>query len=955
MSAPTRVLSTFDLPRSTAAVSCPQPDTVMEMSSRIVWTFAVALATMALLPSLPYVPPLDAQQGTGRVVGRVIDANTGRGLSDAGVQLAGTTLGAMSQGDGRFSISSVPAGVVAIQVRLIGYAPKTVTGIQVRPGQTIEQDVTLDVAAIQLEGTIVTAHAERGSVSAALDAQRNALNVVSAVTAEQIARSPDSDAAAAVQRVSGVTVQDGKFVFVRGLGERYTTTSLNGARIPSPEPEKKVVPLDLFPAGLLQSVTTSKTFTPDLSGDFSGASVDLVTREFPFRRTVAYSASIGMNTAATGRMMLADPKLPREYLGFAGADRELPQLVRAAGNFQGGVTQNEMNGMIRSFRNSWTPVEERGLPNSSFAMSIGGNDGVLGRQIGYVGSLTYSLAQETRQNMYQARADLDPVTRATFAENEFRGELGRLSVLWGGLLNLSTFLGNDHKLSLNNSYSRTADSEASADEGFDENLAGAFRRSTLRYVERSVWASQLRGEHSLGERHLSDWSLTASRVSRREPDRSDLVYFSDGGTAPYEIYTSSADGARRTFADLAEQSYDAAASWRYVVGDPVLNNGVKFGAAFRATDRDAENFQYGIIGNLPGRAAQLTAEEIFDGRFTADGQSILRVAPQGQAGSYSARDRITAAYVMADLGLTQRLRLVGGARVELSHVDVTTINFFNARESVVRKETDVLPSLGAIYRLRNDQYLRFSVSQTLARPEYRELAPILFRDVLGSQAYRGDTSLVRTLIQNVDLRWEWYMNPGEVVSVALFGKRFDRPIEQVEVPTSGTSTLSWTNAEEAFNYGIEIEARKNLGMFADRLEPFTAFANATFMRSDISFAESEFFSITNFDRPLVGQAPYVVNAGLSYVNRSGRLSATTLYNLVGKRVFSAGADPLPDVYELPRHVLDFSLRFPLLSTVDGKLDVKNILDEPYVRRQGSVDRLRYTSGRGISAGLSWRP
>lgn len=924
------------------------------MNSRTVWIFTGALAATALLPVLPHWAALDAQQATGRIVGRVIDANTGRGLPDAGVRLTGTSLGAVSQGDGRFSVGNVPPGLVAIQVRLIGYAPKTVTGIQLRAGQTIEQDVTLDVAAIQLEGSIVTAQAERGSVSAALDAQRNALNVVSAVTAEQIARSPDSDAAAAVQRVSGVTVQDGKFVFVRGLGERYTTTSLNGARIPSPEPEKKVVPLDLFPAGLLQSIVTSKTFTPDLDGDFSGASVDLVTREFPFRRTATYSASIGMNTATTGKMMLADPKLAREYLGFAGADRELPELVRAAGNFQGGVTQNQMNGMIRTFRNSWTPVEERGLPNSSFAMSIGGNDGLLGRQIGYVASLTYSLAQEARANMYQARANLDPVTRGTYAENEFRGELGRLSVLWGGLLNLSTFLGNDHRLSLNTSYSRTADSEASVDEGFDENLAGAFRRSTLRYVERGVWASQLRGQHTLGERHLADWSLTASRVSRREPDRSDLVYFSDGGTAPYEIYISSADGARRTFAGLAEQSYDAGASWRYVFGDPAINNGVKFGAAFRATDRDADNFQYGIIGSVSGPSGQLSAEEIFDGRFTADGQSILRIAPQGQAGSYSARDRITAGYVMADVGLTQRLRLIGGARVELADVEVTTVNFFNAREAVVRNETDILPSLGVIYRLRDDQNLRFSVSQTLARPEYRELSPILFRDVLGSQAYRGDTSLVRTLIQNVDLRWEWYMSPGEIFSLALFGKRFDRPIEQVEVPTSGTSTLSWTNAEEAFNYGIEIELRKSLNMVAGVLEPFTAFANATFMRSDISFVESEFFSVTNFDRPLVGQAPYVVNAGLTYANDSGRLSATTLYNLVGKRVFAAGADPLPDVYELPRHVLDFSLRFPVLSTLDGKLDVKNILDEPYVRRQGSVDRLRYTSGRGISVGLSWR-
>ncbi|MBL8958995.1 MAG: carboxypeptidase regulatory-like domain-containing protein, partial [Gemmatimonadetes bacterium] len=217
---------------------------------------------------------------TGRIVGRVIDAASGQGLPDVGIQVVGTTLGTQSGVEGRYTLVNVPAGPITIQLRRLGFQPKSVTGILLEAGKTVEQNVTLEAATITLTAQVVTASAERGSVNEALDAQRVAVGVVSAITSEQISRSPDSDAAQAVQRVSGVTITGGKYVFVRGLGERYTTAQLNGTRIPSPEPEKRVVPLDLFPAGLLQTITTQKTFTPDQQGDFSGAQVDIKTREF---------------------------------------------------------------------------------------------------------------------------------------------------------------------------------------------------------------------------------------------------------------------------------------------------------------------------------------------------------------------------------------------------------------------------------------------------------------------------------------------------------------------------------------------------------------------------------------------------------------------------------------------------------------------------------------------------
>src|SRR5687768_3310686 len=238
-----------------------------------------------------------AQESTGTLTGQVVDAKTGQPVSDVGVQIVGTTRGIQTGLDGRFRFTNVPPGTITIQVRRIGYQPKQITGLYLDAGKTLDQPIAMDRADVRLETVVATAEAERGTVSAALESQRTATAIVSSIGSEQIARSPDSDAAQALQRISGVTVQDGKYLNVRGLDPRYTTASLNGARLPSPEPERKVVPFDLFPANLLQSVVTSKTFTPDQPADFSGGSVDLRTRESPYESQRSYAISFGGNDA----------------------------------------------------------------------------------------------------------------------------------------------------------------------------------------------------------------------------------------------------------------------------------------------------------------------------------------------------------------------------------------------------------------------------------------------------------------------------------------------------------------------------------------------------------------------------------------------------------------------------------------------------------------------------------
>jgi hypothetical protein len=901
--------------------------------------------------------PLAAQ--AGQVTGRVLDAATGRPVASARVAVQGLQLAANAGVDGRYTLTGVPAGARALTVTALGYASKTVTGVQVTAGGTATQDVSLSAATLVLEALTVTAEREAGSVSRALDEQRTAVGVVNAITSEQIARSPDSDAAAAVQRVSGVSVQDGRYVVVRGLSERYTSVTLNGARIPSPEPERRVVPLDLFPSGLLSSISTAKTFTPNLSGDFSGALVNIRTREFPSGTSATFSVSTGLNTRATGQDVYAAPRTGGETFAYVGNEREVPRIATAIGDFSARQpSRDEQNRIINGFRNVWAPRQESGLANLSTGGSVGGTRTLLGRDVGFLVSGTYSHAQEVRDDEVRGTAIAGSQGDQAEARARFEGATGRRSVLWGGLLNLSVPFGGS-RIALDNSYNRSADNEARRDQGFITDYGtSTFIVDRLRYVERAVRSTQLRGEHEMGERHRVEWSATSSGVVRREPDRSETVYeiSTDPATgaalAPAWLGGSN-DAAVRTFGELREDSWEGAANYELRLGGGARGHLVRVGGLARRTERDADNLSFSIASNVLTRAQrEASPEELFGGAYTRPGEGTLSVAPLGVGGSYTAEERLAAGYAMAEVAVSPRMRLVGGARVERSELTVDALPTFGERTVSTPEYTDVLPSLALNVSLSPRQNLRLSASQTLARPEYREVAPIVFRDVIGTEAVRGNPDLRRALIQNFDARYELYPRGGEVMSLGVFAKRFQDPIERVFLATSGTPLVTFVNARSALVYGMEAEVRRDLDGVAEWLRPVTVFGNLTLVHSEIEIGDS-LSSRINDERAMVGQSPYVVNLGVTYALVDRRMSGTLLFNRFGERIVSAAEAPLPDVYERARSSLDLSLRLPLMRGTGVRMDARNLLDAPYQVTQGSVVRESYRSGRTFTVGLNW--
>ena len=919
--------------------------------------YLLVLLAFVTLPAIAQEPA--ATGPTGRIVGRIIDAQTGQGIPHAAIQVVGTRLGTISGVNGRYTIPSVPAGTVTLQVRLIGYGPKTVTGIMLAADKTVDQSVTLEPSAAMLTATVVTAAAQRGSLIEALNEQKTAIGIKSSITVEQIARSPDSDAAQAAQRVSGVTLQKGGTLFVRGLGERYTTTQLNGTRVPSPEPEKRTVPLDLFPSGLLESISTAKTFTPDQQGDFSGAQVEIKTREFPAIRQFSLSTTAGYNAGATGNSVLSAFSAGGERFANVGAKRDLPSILRNLGNLQGiNLNQGDENLLISQFRNAWTPTNATAVPNSSTSFSVGGNDPVLGQRIGYLLSGTFSQQTEARNGLVRAQANRGNEPGSTVEQDRFEGESGSTSVMWGGLANFSTLIRGHSRLSFNNTYSRTADNDARREFGHFENDAFNARIDRQQYVERSVRSNQLAAEHQFDEKHRLDWAITSSGVTRDEPDRTEFVYVVEQGPAGEVLrwHNSSNAGAVRTFSALTEDNLEARLNYQLNFTTLGRQHFVKVGGLARETDRAADARVFGITSTRATNAIrELPPEQLFDGRFTGPSDSVFHLIALAQGGSYTANDRLMAGYLMAEVGLTDRIRLITGARYEKDKLLVDAISTLG---NPVRSEndwTDVLPSAALNVSLTEFQNLRLSVARTLARPEYRELVPIKSRDVLNGDDLEGNPDLQRTQIDNVDLRWEWYPSSGEVFSVGLFAKRFDKPIERVYRAAGASSRfIAFVNAESAENYGVELEARKSLAFLGRVFEPLSVFSNLTVMRSEINLGENQ-SAATNPKRSMVGQAPYVLNLGLAYASASGSTSATLLFNRVGDRIEAAGDLPLPDVVQQARSVVDLSLRFPILGDLSGKFDARNLLDEPFASIQGTVTREYWRTGRSYQVGMIWRP
>lgn len=912
-----------------------------------------------------------AQETTGRVVGKVLDAATARVLSNAEVRLEETGASTLTDLDGRFRLSGVPAGTYRVRTRLLGHAPKVIEGVVVTPGETVELDVSLESSAIEVAAIVVTASAERGNTVQLLEERREASVVQDAIGAVQIGESPDGHAANAVRRVPGLTLVDGKYVYVRGLGDRYSNTTLNGSVMPSSESDRKSASLDIIPSELVESIVTAKTFSADKPGDYAGGLLQIETRQFPSTRTLKLNVGGAVATTATGTDGLGYGGGGLDFWGMDDGTRDLPASVpRNLAVSRANLSPDELRQIGLDFTGQdWGPTASTLPADVGFGFAYGDAFDVGGAPLGVLASYTHGV---DRKNTDRQIERVFAASGLSEAEVDYAGRASTRQVSSGGLLDVGYLLSRTNKLRASLLYNSLTDDESRILEGFNLDSNTDQRNTRLRFVQRTTLNATLRGEHlfsGLGDTRVR-WSGAYTATGRYEPNTREVLYRqAPNGEFLFDTFIQSGSVFHQ---DLDDTGFSGGLDLEIPIDLLAGDGKISLGGTIDDRERDVYSRR---LRFLPASGAVISTDvrmrepnELFTAATVGPDGFELREATfreDNYTGTYS----VVAGYGMLQLQVLPRLNVETGLRVERAEQTVMPLDLFPTAlppaEGAVLDETDLLPAFNLTYLLRQDMNLRLGASQTLARPQLRELAPFSFADFAGGYLAVGNPTLTRTRVRNADARWEWFVSPGSVVAVSGFYKHFDDPIETVVFPSSEL-IQSWVNAPSARNFGTEIEMRSGLGFLAPWLEALSLNANLTLVDSEVASGGALSVFVpgqgpatlvqVEKERALQGQSPYTANIGLTWVSDAIDLRASALFNTFGRRIHSIGAERLEDVYEEGRSSLDLVLEKGLSGNLSAKLAATRLVGDTSIEFTQFGDVLRgYEIGRRIALSVSWAP
>ena len=885
-----------------------------------------------------------AQERTVRVTGVVLDAVNAQPLPGVSVTLVGSAVSTVTELDGRYALAVGP-GEHHLRIALDGFQEKTIR-IVAEPGRPIDISTALGVGGFSEEVTVTaeTMTAETSSAAAQLLERRRASVIADNLGAQEMRQNADSNAAAALQRVTGLSVVDNQYVFVRGLGERYSNTTLNGATIPSTQPERRVVSLDMFPAGLLDHVSVVKSYTPDRPAEFAGGLVEIVPSKLPSRPTFTLSFDAGFNALTTGKDVLDYEGSGTDWLTRDDGRRRLPAQIPDRRVIRGGIftpelgfSRPELEAFGEAFENLWEPVSKSGRPANQWSAVFGNRWGAFGL-LASLNQGGHAQFRDEDQTYYRTGEG----GLSTFSNYGYRAYEVKSSL--SGVLNAGYQLDPNHRLSFQGFSTRTGARETRTFEGFNADAGRDLSNTRLLWVEENLTSAQVTGEHFLPGLSNSrlEWRGGWSRSNRDEPDIREVLYEEIGGA--FQLADESQSGFRM-FNDLDEDAWDVALNWSASFAGPNgLPTMIKAGPQYTKRERDFGSRRFRFIP-VDVRGFDLTAppEQLF---APANIGPVFELREETRAtDTYAARQETLGLYGMIDLPVSNRLRIIGGLRVERFDQQVDTFDLFDTdvdgEPDVIQariEETDVFPAANLVYAVRPDQNVRLGFSQTVNRPEFRELAPFEFTDIVGGRAIVGNPALTRSLIQNFDVRWEWFPRGEEVVAASFFYKSFGDPIERFVEPTAQLRT-SFQNADSARNAGIELEARKLVapGLFVG--------GNYTWVDSSITLTPSQTNVLTTLERPLAGTSENLFNGFVEA--RVARLTARVLWNYFDDRIVDVGSLGLPDIFEKGRSTVDFiaQYRFPRFNV---RFAADNLSDEPIEYTQGGLSQRRFTWGRTFS-------
>lgn len=913
---------------------------------------------------------------SGIIFGVILDNESGEPIIGGSVFLEDNqSIGSITDIDGYFEIRNLESGTYNVIVSYLSYETIIVTNVVVRESERTELNIVLSPSSLTLSEAVVVDYRRTNTDAAILLEIKKANQIVSGISSQQIGRTLDRDAGQVVRRIPGVLLS-GNFINIRGLNERYNTVMLHEGFAPSMEADVKSFSFDIIPSSQIDRILVYKSPSADQPGEFAGGLVKLYTRNFPDTTFNSASVSFGYRENTTFHQFRHQDNGSLHFTSFSYPHHRLPDDFPS--DIRRVTDGREIERIGKSLPNNWEAQSSTALPDLSLSFARGSKWDIGNWQLGNITALNYS---NSKHYVYLERQDFDSY--------DFNNEQSRPIFLFeDDQYNQSVRIGILHNWALrkpgttiefNNLFNHNASTQYVNRLGNHFDFSFLPDNHSFDHIYRGIYNGQLSGKHQInGNSSEAKWMIGYSNTFRNQPDykryRSDRDDQEEDKRTLYVPFgQAQAFFLGRFFSQMEENNFNASASYTLRLPGILGGNEIVSLSAGSFFEYKKRNFQARNIGYVRGNTTtfpmenlDLTISELFE---KIDNVTGIRIDEQSNPNdSYEADNTLIAIFGKAEIPFAQRFRVIAGLRME--HNTQTMVSQEQNGSPVNEKHItpSFLPSINLSYNLSNTALIRAAWGMTLNRPEFRELAPFSFYDFNFNFTYKGNPNLETPIIQNADLRLEVYPNPGEVISLAAFYKHFKDPIEVVFVPgagSGGAKNFTFQNAESAFSAGFELELRKNLSNIFDSklLERMGIMLNAALIFSEVNLSENVVAQSQN--RPLIGQSPYIVNAGLFYNNLQKGFQVNIMYHVVGERIMLAGFDDYPDIYEMPRNQIDISLSYRLSRSVDFNIGISDLLNEDKIWMQdanldGKFDTASdqiiqtYNPGRLITTGFAFR-
>lgn len=885
--------------------------------------------------------PTWAQQ----IKGVVIDQKSKETLIGAVVTVDGTNVKAITNIDGNFLIDGMKKDkTYTLYINYVGYKTQKIDGVQAKDA---DQVIALQPDEQQLKEVTVTAVERRNTDAAMIQVAKNSPVIVSNVSAQEISRTQDTNAGEVIRRVPGVSLIDDKFVMVRGLSQRYNNVWVNGGAVPSSEADSRAFSFDIIPSSQIDNLTIVKSPTAEYPADYSGGFIIVNTKEIPAENSFNIAVGGNWNTSSAFKDFSYSKGSGTDFLGFDNGLRNLNGGIQAALNPQLDANGKPVGDYATSLlgnglNNDWLVKNRKPLGDLKLAASLNRRWMLGGRTLGMLAAMNYTNEYRTYENMennlygiYDAANDKPNYLRHS-VDDQYNN-----NVRLGAMLNF-TFLSKDgnHKYQLKNIFNQLATSRYTWRDGVSAQ-SNLERSAEYYYRSRTTYNGQLTGKHTFTSDAL-DWSIGYAYANRHLPDR--RRYLIDDALESGVYALSTGNDISREWTQLDEHILSLGVNDKHHFKFGNFEPDLKVGAygEYRSREYQTRNFIYNwnvSDNNMPSDFRHSDIPTLLSSEANMGYDKLYLLEEKQMRNNYRGHNTLGAGYLALSLPFG-KLGIHAGVRFE--HNDMELISnsrdYEKSESSRHYKTDDVFPSLNTTYKISDQHQVRLSYGRSINRPEFREVSSSVYYDFDLASNVQGNTELKNCYVDNLDLRYEWYPSRGELISLAVFYKHFDSPIEWTYTVAGGTDLIySYKNAKSANNYGVELDIRKNLGFIG--LKDFSWSFNGALIKSKVQFEKGA----KEEDRPMQGQSPYLINTGIFYKNAPLKMDIALLYNRIGKRIIGVGRSEgstgddsnsrVPHSYEMPRNTIDFSLAKKFGEHLELKLNVRDLLAEKIYYKQ----------------------